>query len=98
MNGGMKKLKDAEDYIAEHFSFVDEYETWKNIIKDAQRDAIEYALDVASKNADAQWKPIGWLEYQHEASPFREGENYEVYVINSSILTCKDEIFKENNL
>lgn len=67
-------------------------------IKEAQRNAIEVSLQFASERADADWKPNGWLEdFCHNNKPVA-GEDYEVYIINSSILDCKDEIFKLNNL
>ncbi len=69
-------------------------------IKEAQRNAIEYALQEASKNADADVYFHGWLaeESMKSGEPFEEGEDYEVYVINESILGIKDELFKLNNL
>ena len=70
------------------------------IIKDIQRNAIEVAVQRCSKEADADVYFHGWLaeESMKSGEPFEEGEDYEVYVINSSILDRKQKLFEENNL
>lgn len=72
----------------------------KELIKEAQRNAVEYALIQASENAVADVTFDGRIANSQEffENPMLEGEDYEVYVINSSILNLKDKIFKENNL
>lgn len=99
------KLKSAEEYLPELFEEPYDLENdnsiesdFYKIIKEAQRNAIEYALTLASENADAEVEFMGWLADQHERMKFIEGEDYEVYVINSSILNLRETLFKENNL
>ena len=69
-------------------------------IKDIQRNAIEYALTQASENADADITFLGDIaeESKRSGEPFLSEEDYEVYVINSSILNLKETIFKQHNL
>ena len=68
-----------------------DYSMFKNQLKKIQRNAIEYALQVASENAEADYNIT-------ESFDRLTGEDIEVYVINSSILNLKEQIFKENNL
>ena len=60
-------------------------------IKEAQRNAIEYALQEASKNADADYVLVDSFDRM-------TGEDIETYVINESILGIKNKLFKLNNL
>lgn len=87
------KLKSAEELIkgCEHDgSYIPVNEVIK-LIKKVQRNAIEYALTQASENAEADYNIT-------ESFDRLTGEDIEVYVINSSILNLKEQIFKENNL
>ena len=81
-------------------SIINNKEHLIKVIKEAQRNAIEYTLKVASENAVADVYFHGWLaeESMKSGEPFVEGEDYEAYVINSSITGLKDKIFEENNL
>lgn len=100
------KLKSAEELhtrltVEDHWDLLPSLiESIDKVIKEAQRNAIEYALKVASENADADVYFHGWLadESMKSGEPFVEGEDYEVYVINSSITDLKETIFKDNNL
>lgn len=96
------KLTKTEDIIkgCEHDGAYIPVNEVIRLIKEAQRNAIEYALQQASENADADVYFHGWLaeESMKSGEPFEEGEDYEVYVINESILGIKDKLFKLNNL
>ena len=99
------KLKSAEeivDLLEAEIPYEITYERPYIIeaIQIAQKDAIEKTLQTASKNADADVYFHGWLaeESMKSGEPFVEGEDYEAYVINSSITGLKDKIFEENNL
>lgn len=99
---GTIKLKSAEEIVT---SIKHDDGPWDDqgyyrddiirVIKEAQREAIEKTLQVASENAVADVTFIPELDNENMLV---EGEDYEVYVINSSILNCKEIIFKENNL
>ena len=56
------------------------------VLEMVQIDAWNEALDKAAENADADVYFRGWLA---EQEPFVEGEDYEVYVLNQSILKLK---------
>ena len=90
------KLKSAEEivYLLEAgipYEITYERPYIIEAIQIAQRDSIEKTLQIASENAVADYN---FTEYFDRLT----GENIEVYVINSSILYCKETIFKENNL
>ena len=76
-----------------------DYSMFKNQLKKIQRNAIEYALKVASENAVAD---INITDIDAATDYNRMLETYEnpieVYVINSSITGLKDKIFKLNDL
>ena len=95
----MIKLKSAEEwkdiFMQNPDITAEEAIDW---LKDIQRNCVEYTLQIASENADADIEFMGWLADQHERMKFIEGEDYEVYVINSSIIDLKETIFKDNNL
>lgn len=90
------KLKSAKDIVTSiehddgHWADQEYYrDDIIRVIKEAQREAIEKTLQIASENADADYTVL---------SNGIDEEVIEVYVINSSILECKDKIFKLNNL
>lgn len=60
----------------------------------AAKELIEYhvkeALLQASESADANVTFLNWLAEHNESLPFEEGTDYEVSVINSSILDSYD--------
>lgn len=64
-------------------------------IKEAQIDAIKATVQACADNADADFVPMNWLAEQHVSKPFIEGEDYEIYVIKSSILEVADKLIKE---
>ena len=91
------KLKKAEDLFKKYhlnpFECTPSADNRNMIkaIKEAQRNAIEYALQEASKNADADYVLVDSFDRM-------TGEDIETYVINESILGIKDKLFKLNNL
>jgi len=96
------KLKSAEeivDLLEAEIPYEITYERPYIIeaIQIAQKDAIEKTLRIASENADADVYFHGWLaeESMKSEEPFVEGEDYEVYVIKSSILEVADKLIKE---
>lgn len=93
------KLKSAKNLMLECAKTCSKIDIGE-IVKLAQRNAIEYTLKVASENAIAGITFLGDLaqEQLRSGEPFLSEEDYEVYVINSSITSLKDEIFKLNNL
>lgn len=92
------KLKNVKDLMLECAKTCGKIDIGE-IVKLAQRNAIEYTLKVASENADAD---ITWIkdgeEFDYTDVLADEKVNYEVYVINSSITGLKKTIFKDNNL
>ena len=56
------------------------------VLEIVQKEAWNEAIDKAAENADADIYFKGWLGEQEH---FVEGEDYEVYVINQSILKLK---------
>ena len=57
----------------------------EDVINLMQQVRIATLQECADNNdVDVQW--MGWLAEQHMDKPFIPGEDYEVYVINSSIL------------
>lgn len=98
------KLKSAEELhtrltVEDHWDlFPSLIDCIDLVIKEAQRNAIEFTLQQASQNATADVNFIGWLNENLKTYNIQEGQDYEVYVINSSILNLKETIYKENNL
>lgn len=78
---------------------IDYYELEK-IIKEVQRNAIEVAVQRCSEEAVADYETVDnyvglIIEQTVETEKM---DPIEVYVINSSILDCKQKLFEENNL
>ena len=92
------KLKSAEDYKDSYLDCQD-FDDFNELIQSIQRNAIEYALQVASENAEAD---VNIIDTDAATDYNRMLETYEnpieVYVINSSITGLKETIFKDNNL
>ena len=67
------------------------------IIKKVQIDAIKTTVQACADNADADINFLGDLarEYMNPDEPFLSEEDYEVYVIKSSILEVADKLIKE---
>jgi len=84
------KLKSAEEYINKYKYYVDiPKDGVLQSIKEAQRNAIEYALQTASQNAEVTTKFISTGDYSgHDR----------IQVDKKSILNLKETIFKNNNL
>ncbi len=68
-----------------------------DFIKKIQTDTIQEACQACADNADADVTFQGWLaeESLKSGEPFEEGEDYEVYVIESSILSVAEKLIKE---
>ena len=77
-----------------------EYTELLKAIKEAQRNAIEVAVHRCSEEAVADYETVdnyvGLIIEQTVET--EEMDPIEVYVINSSILDCKQKLFEENNL
>ena len=87
---GTIKLKSAEEivkYLDLEFDSEINRQYYSSIIinaiKEAQREAVEKTLKIASENADADYNIT-------ESFDRITGENSEAYVINSSITSLKD--------
>ena len=67
------------------------------IIKQVQIETIRETVKVCADNAEADVYFKGWLaeESLKSGESFEEGEDYEVYVIKSSILEVADKLIKE---
>lgn len=87
------KLIKAEDSIkgCEHDGSYIPVNEVVRLIKEVQRNTIEYTLQQASENADADYVLVDSFDRM-------TGEDIEAYVINESILGIKDKLFKLNNL
>ena len=59
----------------------------EDLVKEIQRNAIEVAVQRCSKEADADYRMSDYFD-----------ATLVVYVVNSSILDCKQKLFEENNL
>jgi len=86
-------MKKAEQLV-EDLIFLSRDEV-VSLIKIAQKDAIENTLTLAVENAKANLEPMGWMVESAQILPVIEGEDYEVYVVASSILDLKEQLFKE---
>ena len=89
-------MKKPEEYLNQVNSFTLREDLYK-IGKQMMKDTIEYTLQQAVENAEVDVNFMGWLaeESIKSGEPFIEGEDYEVYIINSSILNIKDKLLKE---
>lgn len=84
----MKEASAYDDLIYK-LVFLDSDEDKEKVyrlINHVIRETWNEALDKAAENADADIYFKGWLA---EQEPFVEGEDYEVYVLNQSILKLK---------
>jgi hypothetical protein len=66
-----------------------------NILKQIQIDTIRKTTQACADNADADVEFCGWFDDQRILGGCKEGEDYEVYVIKSSILEVVDKLIKE---
>ena len=68
-----------------------------NILRQIQIDTIKETCQACADNADADVTFCGWLaeESLNSGESFEEGKDYEVYVIESSILEVANKLIKE---
>jgi hypothetical protein len=77
--------KTFKELVNEKFPYIFENVNEKDVIELMQQVRITTLQEAADNNdVDVQW--MGWLAEKHIEKPFIPGEDYEVYVINSSIL------------
>lgn len=80
-------MKTPKDWFEEELSGEPlTQESVIEVLEMVQKETWNEALDMAAENADADVYFKGWLA---EQKPFVEGEDYEVYVLNQSILKLK---------
>ena len=99
----MKPIKDYFRNKDLRVKYLDGYAAHINrellleIIKEIQIDTIQETCQACADNADADVYFNGWLaeESLKSGEAFEEGEDYEVYVIESSILEVADKLIKE---
>ena len=91
------KNKDLEVKYLDGYDIHINRELLLEIIKEIQIDTIKETVQACADNADADVTFQGWLaeESLKSGEPFEEGEDYEVYVIESSILEVADKLIKE---
>ena len=71
----------------------------EDLVKEVQRNAIEITVQRCSEEADADYNILDRdVIGIHDATIEMGTTPIECYVINSSILDCKQKLFKENNL
>ena len=96
-------MKKAEEYLKQLFQEPYNLEEgsieydFLQVIKEVQIDAIKTTVQACADNADADIEFLGDLarEYTNPDEPFLSEEDYEVYVIKSSILEVADKLIKE---
>ena len=71
----------------------------EDLVKEVQRNAIEVAVQRCSEEADIDYNISDRDVMDAHDSAIEMGTTpIECYVINSSILNCKQKLFEENNL
>ena len=101
MKKGYIDMKKAEEYLKQLFQEPYNLEEgsieydFLQVIKEVQRDAIKETCQACADNADADVTLLGWLEENKEEYNLQAGQDYEVYVIKSSILEVADKLIKE---
>ena len=99
----MKKIDDYFEGIPLEVKYDNGYnviinrEDLYNVIKQIQIDTIKATVQACADNADADVEFLGDLaeESVRSGEPFLSEEDYEVYVIKSSILEVADKLIKE---
>lgn len=97
----MKKISDYFEGISLEVKYDNGYNVITNreglydAIKQIQIDAIKATVQACADNANADVEFCGWLDDQRILGDCKEGEDYEVYVIKSSILEVADKLIKE---
>ena len=91
------KNKELKVEYLNAYNVVINRELLLEIIKEIQIDTIKETVQACADNADADITFCGWLaeESSKSGEPFEEGEDYEVYVIESSILEVAEKLIKE---
>ena len=91
------KNKDLKVQYIDGYNVVINRDTLLEIIREIQIDTIKETCQACTDNADADVTFCGWLaeESLRSGEPFEEGEDYEVYVIESSILSVAEKLIKE---
>lgn len=95
-------MKKAEEYVNDFWGeapigdIVSHYDICE-VIKRVQADAIKETCQACADNADADINFLGDIARESIISgePFLSEEDYEVYVIKSSILEVADKLIKE---
>ena len=99
----MKPIKDYFKNKNLEVKYLDDYDIHINrdlllgIIKEIQIDTITETCQACADNADADIEFLGDLarESMKSGEPFLSEEDYEVYVIESSILSVAEKLIKE---
>ena len=91
------KNKELKVEYLNAYNVVINRELLLEIIKEIQIDTIKTTVQACADNADADVEFCGWLaeESLKSGETFEEGEDYEVYVIESSILEVAEKLIKE---
>lgn len=97
----MKPIKDYFKNKDLRVEYLDGYAVHINrdllleIIKKIQTDTIKSTVQACADNAEADIEFCGWFDDQRILGDCKEGEDYEVYVIKSSILEVADKLIGE---
>lgn len=99
----MKKISDYFEGVSLEVKYDNGYnviinrEDLYNVIKQIQIDTIKTTVQACADNADADIEFLGDLarESMKSGEPFLSEEDYEVYVIESSILEVAEKLIKE---
>ena len=91
------KNKELKIEYLNAYNVVINRELLLEIIKEIQIDTINETAQACANSAEADVTFQGWLaeESLKSGEPFEEGEDYEVYVIESSILEVAEKLIKE---
>ena len=97
----MKKINDYFEGILLEVKYDNGYnvtisrEDLYNVIKQVQVETIKETVQACADNAEADVEFCGWFDDQRILGDCKEEEDYEVYVIKSSILEVADKLIKE---
>lgn len=91
------KNKELKVEYLNAYNVVINRDTLLEIIREIQIDTIKETAQACANSAEADVTFCGWLaeESLKSGEPFEEDEDYEVYVIESSILEVADKLIKE---
>ena len=85
-----KKHANLTSLVEGDYEYMMDEEEFTNAAKELIGFHVTQALKQASESADANVTFLNWLAEHNESLPFEEGTDYEVSVINSSILDSYD--------